>query len=189
MAQVEDLVNRFSEAEAALRRLLDSAHQLSSAREELSGARQDMSRTQADSLDRLEEARRTIREQLEAADEQALGRLEATIAAVERRLEETDKTGLERIGVAERSLEASQKALADVASGIYALTSELKDIARDLKDSAIALRSLDPERIDTRLAALATAAQDAAEQRARQQVLLIVVAVLVVVLGVAALAL
>lgn len=170
--QIEDLVNRFSDAEQSLRSLLIAAQRLTSARDELSGAREDMGRTQAESLAKLEETRQRIREELEAADEQAMERLEATVAAVERRLDETEKTVLARFDGAERSLESSQKALADTASGVYGLTSELKDIARDMKDASIALRGLNPERINARLD--------------RVQTLLFVLFALVVAVGIVA---
>ena len=59
--QIGDLVNRFSTAEQSLRSLLEAAQRLASAREELSGVREEMGQARADSLARLEEARRTIR--------------------------------------------------------------------------------------------------------------------------------
>ncbi len=186
--QIEDLVNRFSDAEQSLRKLLIATQQLTGARDELAGAREDMGRTQAESLARLEEARRTIREDLKAADEKAKERLEATVVAVEHRLDETAKTLLTRFDGAERSLESSQKALADTASGVYGLTNELKDIARDMKDAAIALRALNPEKINTRLDELAekidTRLDGLGAQQRRAQMLLFVLFALVVIVGI-----
>lgn len=182
-AQLEDLAGRFSETEAALRSLLQAAERLTGAREELVVARTGMERTQADAVERLEEARRTIREQLEAADDQSVERLEATVAAVESRLAATEKTVLARFEDAESSLDVSQKALADTASAVYGLTNELKDIARDLKDSAVALRALDPDRISRQLDDLAQSSAATAAQQKRAQVLLLVVLVAVVVVG------
>jgi len=151
LGRIEDLVNRFSDAEQSLRSLLMAAQQLTSARDELSGAREEMGLRQAEALDRLETARRSIRKELRAADLQAIDRLDATVAVVERRLGETEKTILARFDDAECSLESSQKALADTASGVYGLTSELKDIARDMKDAAIALRALNPKKMTAQL--------------------------------------
>jgi len=190
-SEVDELVSRFSDAEQALRTMLDGAQRLSTARDELSGAREDMSRTQAEALDRLEQARRTIREEMEAADEQSLERLEATVAAVERRLEETERQVLGRFDGAERSLEASQKALADTTSGVYGLTTEFKDIARDMKDAAIALRALNPEKLDARLDELSCQLQTVASatdgldaQQRRAQTLLYVLLAAVVLVGI-----
>ena len=128
---------------------------------------------------------------MDAADEQAQNRLEATVVAIERRFDVTEESILGRFDDAESSLESSQKALADTASGVYGLTSEFKDIARDMKDTAIALRALNPEKIEARLTGLSgdveklgPAVDDLRGWQRRAQTLLLVLVALVVIVGI-----
>lgn len=154
-SKLNDVIRRFSDAEGSLRTIIEAAKTLSTARNELNVSRRDMADAQVKAVQHLEEARRTIAERLDEADRMALSRLDATVAAVEGRLRETQAAILKKFENAEASLDTSQKSLSDVASGIYGLTSEMKDIARDMKDCTIALRSLNPAQIEGHLIKLA----------------------------------
>ena len=63
---------------------------------------------------------------------------------------ETENALKVALEAAER-LSTARESLGETSSGIYRLTSELKDIARNLGDSAMALRALNPNDIFTRL--------------------------------------
>lgn len=78
---------------------------------------------------------------------------EAQTTAIER-LEDARRAIREEAEAAERTLESSQQELADVTSGIFELATELRTIARDLKDTAIAYRAMDPEGLRSRVDAI-----------------------------------
>ena len=88
---------------------------------------------------------------------EVIGRFSDAEKALRTLIESAEKlsTVRQELEKAETSFDTSQKALVDVASGIYGLTREMKDVARDMKDCAIAMRSLNPEHLETRLAGLA----------------------------------
>jgi chromosome segregation ATPase len=125
---VEDVVRRFSDAESALREILANADRLSSASE------------------RLEEAQAAIVEAQSAGDK----RLEEARAAVA----EAELAGAKRLEEARAALRKSESSLAEASSAVYGLTVELKDIAGDLKDTAVAFRRLKPEELREDLAAI-----------------------------------
>lgn len=109
-AGIDEAIRRFTDAETALRALLDSARELTTAEQRLEAAR-------------------------------------AAIAA-------SEQTHSEHITEARAGLEHSEKALADVSSGVYHLAEELKETARNLKDTAIAFRALRPEELWENLASI-----------------------------------
>lgn len=174
---LDDVVARFTTAEAALREIIVSAQALSTARNELLSAREG----QAASLAKLEEARRTIRQELEAADERDVERLDATISAIETQLSSLASTILDRIDGAERSLESSQQAIADAASRVFDLATEMKAVARDMKDTANVFRAVDPERLVREVDAVAASQRGVEDRLARVETQLTMVRTLVVV--------
>jgi hypothetical protein len=92
------------------------------------------------------EAMGIARTELSAARVDSVAQLEIVRSSMRSELE-----------LAEASFSSAENSLNDLASGVFAMTVELKNIARDMKDSATAWRSVGP---DTLKASLAEVAKD-----------------------------
>jgi hypothetical protein len=112
--QLDQIIERFSSSEKALRTLMEAAEKLSTARGELDAARGDLAESQAKSSAQLDAVRRNLVEKFDHAE----------------------------------------SSLSDVSSGVFGLTVELKDSARDLKDMAVAWRAIGPDKLESALKGL-----------------------------------
>jgi type VI protein secretion system component VasF len=72
-------------------------------------------------------------------------------------MEESKKSAAALVQRAIVSLGVAEGGVRDTASAIFNLTSEIKDIARDLKDTAQGFRALQPERLTKEIEALKAA--------------------------------
>jgi hypothetical protein len=105
--QLDQIIERFSSSERALRSLLEVAERLDVERQDLAGARAELTLSREESIATLEQVRRNLVERFDRAE----------------------------------------SSLGDVSSGVYGLTLELKDSARDLRDLAISWRAIGPEKV------------------------------------------
>ena len=96
-------------------------------------------------IDRFTKAEDSLRTLLHASDllEKSRKELEASRNALETR----DLTAVERLEIADTALKKSENALMDTSSQVHALTREMADVARDLKDVSLSLRGLKPDRL------------------------------------------
>jgi hypothetical protein len=69
-------------------------------------------------------------------------------------MEDSKKNSASLVQRAIVSLGVAESGVRDTSSAIFNLTSEIKDIARDLKDTAQGFRSLQPERLISEIEAL-----------------------------------
>jgi hypothetical protein len=118
--QLDQIIERFSSSERALRSLLEVAERLDVERQDLAGARAELTLSREESIATLEEVRRNLVERFDRAE----------------------------------------SSLGDVSSGVYGLTLELKDSARDLRDLAISWRAIGPEKVTQVISDLAQEVSD-----------------------------
>ena len=118
--QLDQIIERFSSSERALRSLLEVAESLDVERQDLAGARAELTLSREESIATLEEVRRNLVERFDRAE----------------------------------------SSLGDVSSGVYGLTLELKDSARDLRDLAISWRAIGPEKVTQVISDLAQEVSD-----------------------------
>ena len=109
--QLDQIIERFSSSEKALRTLMEASEKLSTARNQLDAARGDLAESQAKSSAQLDAVRRSLVEKFDHAE----------------------------------------SSMSDVSSGVYGLTVDLKDSARDLKDMAVAWRAFGPDKLEVAL--------------------------------------
>lgn len=118
--RLDQIIERFSSSERALRSLLEVAESLDVERQDLAGARAELTLSREESIATLEEVRRNLVEKFDRAE----------------------------------------SSLGDVSSGVYGLTLELKDSARDLRDLAISWRAIGPEKVTQVISDLAQEVSD-----------------------------
>jgi hypothetical protein len=118
--QLDQIIERFSSSERALRSLLEVAERLDVERRDLAGAKAELTLSREESIATLEEVRRNLVERFDRAE----------------------------------------SSLGDVSSGVYGLTLELKDSARDLRDLAISWRAIGPEKVTQVISDLAQEVAD-----------------------------
>lgn len=118
--QLDQIIERFSSSERALRSLLEVAERLDVERRDLAGAKAELTLSREESIATLEEVRRNLVERFDRAE----------------------------------------SSLGDVSSGVYGLTLELKDSARDLRDLAISWRAIGPEKVTQVISDLAQEVSD-----------------------------
>jgi hypothetical protein len=183
---IQKLVEQFTDTETSLRRLTDAADGLASAKQQLEEVRlqtqlqvdqtrREVEQRAAEALQQLEATRRSVKLQFESADHAASERLAATVQAVEAQLTAAQQVLRDDLAASVQALGSSQRSLTDTAAGIQGLTTELRNIAHELKDSSIALRGLDPVGLRRDLEAVA-----AAQRSARLLQIVLLVAVLAV---------
>jgi hypothetical protein len=146
---LDEAIRRFADAEAALRSLLASADSLRSASNRVDQASAAIEAAQKESAEVVRAAAESVEDGKKSA---ALLVRQATDS-----MEESKKSAAALVQKAIVSLGVAEGGVRDTASAIFNLTSEIKDIARDLKDTAQGFRALQPERLTKEIEALKAA--------------------------------
>jgi hypothetical protein len=143
---LDDAIRRFTDAETALRSLLASADSLRSASNLVHQASAAIEAAQKESAAVVRAAGESVEDGKKSA---ALLVQQATDS-----MEDSKKSAVALVQKAIVSLGVAESGVRDTASAIFNLTSEIKDIARDLKDTAQGFRALQPERLTKEIEAL-----------------------------------
>jgi chromosome segregation ATPase len=133
-------------------------------------------------ISRFTDSENALRRLMESA--QQMESAEAQLSGARAELKVSHAESIQSLEAARAHIAAThdsaERSFGDASSGIYALTLELKDISRDLKDMAIAWRSIGPEGVRNSLDELSTSVQRRENQ---MRIWLSILTVLVLALG------
>ena len=133
-------------------------------------------------ISRFTDSERALRQLIESV--QKMETAEAQLSGARAELKSSQEESIQSLEAARAHLAAThdsaERSFGDASSGIYSLALELKDISRDLKDMAIAWRSIGPDGVRHSLDELSTSIQRRENQ---MRIWLSTLTMLVLVLG------